>query len=188
MTHLVHARGRLHRPVLQNRKVVRMAAVAAALTLIVSAGLPGRAQEQAKEAKKNQPSTPAYLTNGSIELGGHMITKSGSVLRLAKERDEDLQAVANVGPFLAATIDTENRAAFLLTSEGELKHHSYPDFQHLGAHRLGAVGYHAAIDAKAGKLYIAAFERMRRTAVFGRTAKALIGRARDDLLQQPLTP
>ena len=35
------------------------------------------------------------------------------------------------------------------------------------------------------ELYMAAFERMRRTAVFGRNAKALIGRARDDLLQQP---
>jgi hypothetical protein len=34
-------------------------------------------------------------------------------------------------------------------------------------------------------LYVAAFERMRRTAVFGRQAKALIGRARDELLQQP---
>jgi transcriptional regulator with XRE-family HTH domain len=35
------------------------------------------------------------------------------------------------------------------------------------------------------ELYLAAFERMRRTAVFGRNAKALIGRARDELLQQP---
>jgi hypothetical protein len=34
-------------------------------------------------------------------------------------------------------------------------------------------------------LYLAAFERMRRTAAFGRNAKALIGRARDELLQQP---
>ena len=37
------------------------------------------------------------------------------------------------------------------------------------------------------ELYMAAFERMRRTAVFGRSAKALIGRARDELLQQPAT-
>ncbi|MGI5243108.1 helix-turn-helix domain-containing protein [Dactylosporangium sp. CA-139066] len=37
------------------------------------------------------------------------------------------------------------------------------------------------------ELYAAAFERMRRTAVFGRNAKALIGRARDKLLQQPAT-
>jgi transcriptional regulator with XRE-family HTH domain len=35
------------------------------------------------------------------------------------------------------------------------------------------------------ELYLAAFERMRRTAVFGRNAKALIGQARDELLQQP---
>lgn len=37
------------------------------------------------------------------------------------------------------------------------------------------------------ELYVAAFERMRRAAVFGRNAKALIGRARNDLLQQPAT-
>ncbi|MEV6928114.1 helix-turn-helix transcriptional regulator [Dactylosporangium sp. NPDC051485] len=37
------------------------------------------------------------------------------------------------------------------------------------------------------ELYAAAFERMRGTAVFGRHAKALIGRARDELLQQPTT-
>jgi transcriptional regulator with XRE-family HTH domain len=37
------------------------------------------------------------------------------------------------------------------------------------------------------ELYVAAFERMRQTAVFGRNAKALIGRARDELLQQPAT-
>jgi transcriptional regulator with XRE-family HTH domain len=37
------------------------------------------------------------------------------------------------------------------------------------------------------ELYVAAFERMRRAAVFGRNAKALIGRARDDLLQQSAT-
>lgn len=36
-------------------------------------------------------------------------------------------------------------------------------------------------------LYVAAFERMRRTAVFGRQAKALVGRARDELLQQSAT-
>lgn len=35
------------------------------------------------------------------------------------------------------------------------------------------------------ELYLAAFERMRRTAVFGRNAKALVGRAREELLQQP---
>jgi transcriptional regulator with XRE-family HTH domain len=36
-------------------------------------------------------------------------------------------------------------------------------------------------------LYLAAFERMRRTAVFGRKAKELIGRARDELLRQTAT-
>lgn len=38
------------------------------------------------------------------------------------------------------------------------------------------------------ELYVAAFERMRKTAVFGRNAKALIERARSELLQQPATP
>src|SRR5215469_11452127 len=80
MTHLAQARGRFHRPVLQDRMVVRMAAVAAALTLVVSAALPGRAQQDAKQTQKNtKPSTPLYLANGSVELGGHMITKSGSM-------------------------------------------------------------------------------------------------------------
>lgn len=37
------------------------------------------------------------------------------------------------------------------------------------------------------ELYVAAFERMRKTAVFGRNAKALIEQARFKLLQQPAT-
>ncbi len=37
------------------------------------------------------------------------------------------------------------------------------------------------------ELYAAAFERMRRTAVFGRSAKAMISRARSELLQQHAT-
>jgi hypothetical protein len=34
------------------------------------------------------------------------------------------------------------------------------------------------------ELYLAAFERLRQAAVFGRHAKAMIGRARDELLRQ----
>ncbi len=76
MTHVAHAKGPLNRPVLRSRMVAaRIAAGIVAVALAAASGLAAEAQDDANKAKF--PTNP-YATNGMIELGGHMISKSGS--------------------------------------------------------------------------------------------------------------
>jgi hypothetical protein len=74
MTHLVHERSPLNRPVLRNRMKIHVAGIAL-LALGVLSGQALRAQD---EAKKDAAPKHFYLNSGSIELGGHMVSDSGS--------------------------------------------------------------------------------------------------------------
>lgn len=76
MTHPVHERNPLNRPVLRNRMRALVAAGIALLNLGMFSGQPSRAQE---EPKKDNAPKHFYFSSGSIELGGHMISKSGSL-------------------------------------------------------------------------------------------------------------
>jgi hypothetical protein len=98
---------------------------------------------------------------GEVEItpdGKFALCKTGTVLRLSAERDEDMRLHARVEPFLAAAIDTEGRTAYLLARDGSLREHSYPDFRLKGRRRLSLTGYRIAVDGKAGRLYVAGFD------------------------------
>src|SRR5438270_4468732 len=75
MTHHVHETSPLNRPVLRNRMTIRTAAAVALLSLGM---LSGKAQQAQDQTKKDTAPKLFYLNTGSIELGGHMVTNSGS--------------------------------------------------------------------------------------------------------------
>ena len=56
---------------------------------------------------------------------------------------------------LAAAIEPELQAAFVLAADGTLKHYSYPELKLQRSYRLGLVGQHVVVDGKAGRLYVA---------------------------------
>jgi hypothetical protein len=90
--------------------------------------------------------------------GRFLLCKAGVVLTSSEVRDEDLQFHAWVGPFAAAAVDADAGAAFVLTRDGALKHYSYPEFKLLATYQLGVVPTRAAVDGKAGRLYVAGFD------------------------------
>jgi hypothetical protein len=90
--------------------------------------------------------------------GKFLLCRTGTVLRLTAHRDTDLRHAATVEPFLAAAIDPDGGAAFLLTADGWLWRYSYPDFKPQRSQRLGIVPYHAVWNGKEGRLYVAGFD------------------------------
>ncbi|HVS36188.1 MAG TPA: c-type cytochrome domain-containing protein [Gemmataceae bacterium] len=90
--------------------------------------------------------------------GRFLLCKTGVVLTASENREEDMQFAAWVGPFTAAAVDPDAGSAFFLTREGVLKHYSYPEFKPLAVYDLGIVATQAALDGKAGKLYVAGFD------------------------------
>ena len=75
MTHLVHERSPLNRPVLRNRMKIHIAAAVALLSLGM---LSGKALQAQDDTKKDSAPKHYYFSSGSIELGGHMVSNSGS--------------------------------------------------------------------------------------------------------------
>jgi WD40 repeat protein/mono/diheme cytochrome c family protein len=90
--------------------------------------------------------------------GRFLLCKSGTVLRLSANRDDDLQFHAALEPFVTAAVDPEARTAFLMTRDGTLEQYTYPEFKLRTSHRLAIVPYQAVYDGKRGKLYVAGFD------------------------------
>jgi WD40 repeat protein len=121
--------------------------------------LPGKTDE--KPLQYRAPTVERRPLGGDFLVspdGKFLFCKTGTVLKLAAERDEDLQPVRFLEPFLAGAVDPESKAVLLLTADGSLKHYSYPEFKLRGTYRLGIVGYQAAFDGKTGRLYVAGFD------------------------------
>ena len=87
-----------------------------------------------------------------------MLCKTGVVLTASETREEDMQFAAWVGPFTAAAVDAETKGDFILNRDGILSHYTYPEFKLLATYDLGVVPTQAAVDGKAGKLYVAGFD------------------------------
>jgi hypothetical protein len=90
--------------------------------------------------------------------GRFLLCKSGTVLRLAAERDFDLQFHLALEPFIDVAVDPTLGFAFVLSREGTLDCYSYPDFKLKASHRLGIVASHVAISGNTGKLLIAGID------------------------------
>jgi WD40 repeat protein len=93
--------------------------------------------------------------------GKYLLCKKGTVLRLAASRDADMQYHARIKGFLAAAVDPDVGAVFVLTRDGTLARYSYPDFRPQGTYRLGVTPFGAVCDGKQGRLYVAAIDPRR---------------------------
>jgi WD40 repeat protein len=104
------------------------------------------------------PAPPEANVGGPFVVtpdGRYLFCQTGAVLRLTPTRSDDLQPAANVGPFLAAAADADHGVAYLLRDDGTLDLLSYPDLKQRSSHRTGVAAYGAALDTKAGRLYVA---------------------------------
>ncbi len=102
-----------------------------------------------------------YPLGGEFVLspeGRFLLCKTGTVLRLSPERDEDMRPHADLGPFLDTAVDPEAGLAFVLARDGTLRRYSYPDFRPQAIYRLALSAYRLAWDGKAGRLYVAGFD------------------------------
>jgi WD40 repeat protein/mono/diheme cytochrome c family protein len=80
---------------------------------------------------------------------------TGTVLRLALAATDDLQPTADIGTYLAIATDVDHGLMFVLREDGTFDVLSYPAFQRRVTVRTGVVAFGAALDAKAGRLYVA---------------------------------
>jgi hypothetical protein len=113
------------------------------------------------EPVTDKPDT--YSAPAEANVGGPFVITSdcrfvlcstGTILRLAANRADDLQPITDVGRFQVAEADPDHGAAFLLREDGTLDIFSYPEFKPQSAYRTGIAAYGMALDAKAGRLYI----------------------------------
>jgi DNA-binding beta-propeller fold protein YncE len=114
-----------------------------------------------KPATYTSPSASTFRLGGEFTVtadGKYLLCKTGSVLRVSDDRQEDLQGVATLEPFLATSVSPKDGWLFLLTDEGTLKQYSYPEFKPAATYRLGVVGYQMALDPTTGRLYVAAVD------------------------------
>jgi WD40 repeat protein/mono/diheme cytochrome c family protein len=90
--------------------------------------------------------------------GRYLLAKTGTVLRLAAAKADDLQPAAKVAPFLAAAVDPAAGVALVLTPGGWLKRYAYPTFRLEESNRLPGPAYQAAYDPQTGRLYLAVID------------------------------
>jgi hypothetical protein len=79
------------------------------------------------------------------------VLRTGAVLRL-----DTLQGFAKIEPHVAITFG--EKSAWLLTRDGSLAEYEVPGWRPRGRWRLELTGYRVALDAKAGRLYVAGFD------------------------------
>jgi hypothetical protein len=114
-----------------------------------------------KPATYRAPAPGRQPLGGAFVLtpdGRFLLCKSGTVLRLSADRDDDLQYHTTLDPFVAAAIDPDAKTALLVTRDGALERYSYPDFKLQAVHRLDVAVYQVVYDGKKGKLYVAGFD------------------------------
>ena len=121
--------------------------------------IPQKPDENA--AAYRSPARGEHALGGDFILtpdGRFLLNKTGTVLRTGVGQDADLRYETTLVPFLAAAVDADLGAAFLCTEDGGLRQYSYPGFKLRATYRLPGVGYQAACDGKAGRLYVAVFD------------------------------
>jgi WD40 repeat protein len=90
--------------------------------------------------------------------GRYLLFKTGTVLRTSGNRDDDLRLHAAVGPFVAAAVAPDAKAALFCRRDGSLDVYSYPEFKPLATHRTGIVATQAVCATKHSRVYVAGID------------------------------
>jgi WD40 repeat protein len=115
----------------------------------------------------DQPTSHRAANYDKLTLGGEFsispdgrfaLCRTGTILRLSAEKEEDMRLHVRLAPFLSAAIDVEGRSAWVLGRDGTLLRYSYPEFRLQSRRRLAITGYRIAVDGKAHRLYVAGFD------------------------------
>jgi hypothetical protein len=99
-----------------------------------------------------------YPLGGTFEItpdGRFLIAGAGTVLRLAKTRQDDLKFVTSIAAHSASVTDSAGRVVLLATTSGDLQVLSYPEFELRTTYALPAPAYQLALDIKSGLLFAA---------------------------------
>src|SRR5262249_30172681 len=99
--------------------------------------LADRPEQPAATGKAAQPARQPL--GGEFLLspdGALLLFRSGTVLRLSRERVEDMRFHAALDPFIHAAFDAERKLLFVLSREGTLDVYSYPDLKLRASKRL----------------------------------------------------
>lgn len=87
--------------------------------------------------------------------GGLLLFRSGTVLRLAGEREQDMRFQTALEPFVHAAFDAERKLAFVLSREQTLDVYSYPDMKLRASKRLDLLATQVVVSRETGKILVA---------------------------------
>lgn len=148
---------------LWNRSLVQLSADQTRLYVASQGVNPGKLEGLPISSKLDEKPASYAAKADKLPLGGpfavtpdgqFLIQQSGSAIRLAKNRDDDLRDIVKLAPHIAAAVD--GASMFLLATDGmTIKQYSYPDLKWQKDHRLGVLATHIAYDGKASRLYAA---------------------------------
>ncbi len=95
--------------------------------------------------------------------GKHVVSPTGSVLRVAKNRTDDLKLAGTVEAWYAAAMD-EGAGVLLVATRGMIKGYSYPDLKLQQAFTVPQTPYRMVLDAASKTLYCAVEKEARNDA------------------------
>jgi hypothetical protein len=107
--------------------------------------------------------TGKALQPGRQPLGGEfflspdgqlLLFRSGTVLRLAGEREQDMRFQTALEPFLHAAFDTGRKLVFILSREQTLDVYGYPDMKLRASKRLDLLATQLAVSPATGKILV----------------------------------
>ncbi len=115
----------------------------------------GAGSEEIPRSVRSDPKTPIggwfYITPD----GKYVVMNTGTVLRLARNRRDDLKPVAKIERNLCAATDKGASVLFVGTPDGALKVYTYPSMEVKDSYMLKAPACRMLLDGTSGTLYCA---------------------------------
>ncbi len=113
------------------------------------------------DAANTKATNDRAILGGGIHIspdGKYLLARSGTVLKISSDREDDMRPHAKVVPHLSAAIDVLGKSAYVLGRDGLLWRYSYPDFRPTGRWRPALSAHRIALDATGGMLHVAGLD------------------------------
>jgi WD40 repeat protein/mono/diheme cytochrome c family protein len=151
-----------------NRSLVLLAADQSRVYVASQGVNPGKLEGLPIPAKLDEKPTAYSARAQDFPAGGaftitpdgqFILQQSGSAIRIASNRDEDLRDGVKVAPHMSTAVDAEKGQMFLLSTDGfTVKQYAYPDLKWQRDLRLAVPATQIAFDGKTNRLYAAVFD------------------------------